>query len=679
MVFSRTIPGRTNRRNLGPIQAVAANDPTTLPGSAALVTVGRFDRGITLGGTMLRTSGAVGVVTLTSASNLAQAKAIYVIIRYPGGTVGGGIATFDVSLDAGATFVGNAIPLTATALIPGTDITLNFAAATYTVGSQFRATVAQVIDYKFGFVFANATITQQPVLDYISGRFCLLFDGVDDRLDCTTAGVNAWVQGNDLPYTIAQVTRYPGFINNNTGALFASSTSTGAKLTFGSSTPSTWLATKAGDDGVVVNAGGGGGGTPVVANTTYISECSSTGTAVTVTANGAATTITATAQDSATATTLDKLSMGCGSTGGHPYWLFEFACYSGNQRAVLQPVIDYMTARYADQPSTAITLPFYFDTGSVVDATVVPATKAPNDYIKYSQFYPDVRGTIAPGVTSLGVTALPYLNGGSGFGVRGEIGVYLDGAITPTVLDFSAAPLGGKTTQNVTLDGAAHTVRIDADAALYSVSGVTLTAASAPNTRVLLLGDSITYGFQAIGVDLPFSSWAEIVKASLNQATYGTTNFGVQGIALNNYAVNGPTITTTVATVQALMDGTSKNILVIALGTNDYANLGGSTSVAFGVQLTNLVAALNTAMPALKILLFSPTNRNVETANGGGSTLPNYRTATQAVATANPTFCTYLDGNGIITVPGDLNADPHPNTSGYAKISAAVLPAVQAI
>jgi lysophospholipase L1-like esterase len=654
-------------------------DPTTLPGAAALITTGRADRGITLGATMLRTAGSAGVVTLTGP--LTQAAAVYIVIRYPGGTVGGGVATYDVSLDGGATFVENAVPLTSAHTIPNTGgLTLNFAAATYGVGSQFRATVAQIADYKTGFVFSNATPTQQPILDYLSGRFCLLFDGVDDRLDCTTAGVNAWAQGNDLPYTIAQVTRYAnaGVPGNGLGVLFACSTTTGAKLTFGMSTPSTWLATKAGDDGVVTFSGGGGGGTPCTANVTHVSECSSTGTVVTVTADGAATTITGIAQDTATATTLDKLSLGCGSAGGHAMWLYEWACYSGNQRSILQPVIDYLTARYAEIPSGAITEAFYFDTGANGIQGTAPLTQPPNDYLVHSQFYPDVRGTIAPGVTSIGITAIPILNGGSGFGVRGQIGVYFDNAITPTILDFSAAPLGGKTTQTIALDGAAHTVRIDCDASLYSVTGITLAPKAAPNTRILAMGDSITYGFQAVGVDLPFVSWAEITKATLNQATYGFTNFGVQGIALNNYANSGPTITATVATLQALLDGTSKNILVIALGTNDY---GGNvqTAAAFQTQLDNLVVALNTAMPALKILLFSPVNRNVETANGLGSTLPNYRTAIQTVATARSTFCTYLEGNGIITVPGDLNADPHPNTSGYAKIAAAVLPAIQAL
>ena len=169
------------------------------------------------------------------------------------------------------------------------------------------------------------------------------------------------------------------------------------------------------------------------------------------------------------------------------------------------------------------------------------------------------------------------------------------------------------------------------------------------------------------------------MRHALAQATYGTTIVGISGRRLFDDAGDAGKVTTTTSLLTARADGSSKNIIVLALGTNDYGDPSGITAANFQTWLGNLVTSIHAAAASAKILLFSPVNRTVETANAGGSTLPDFRTAVAAVQAANPTFCTLLNGNGIINPATDTYDGLHPTDAGYALIATAVKTAVEAL
>jgi lysophospholipase L1-like esterase len=103
------------------------------------------------------------------------------------------------------------------------------------------------------------------------------------------------------------------------------------------------------------------------------------------------------------------------------------------------------------------------------------------------------------------------------------------------------------------------------------------------------------------------------------------------------------------------------------MGANDYISNTESAAV-FQSYYANLLSALATYRPAMRVYVNSPLPETVETANGSGSTLGNYRTAAQT-ACAGFGSCTFVDGTSCgVTSPGDLAGDGiHPNDNGHAK------------
>ena len=107
----------------------------------------------------------------------------------------------------------------------------------------------------------------------------------------------------------------------------------------------------------------------------------------------------------------------------------------------------------------------------------------------------------------------------------------------------------------------------------------------------------------------------------------------------------------------------------MCIGTNDYG-LNRWTAANFGTAYAALLDDLHTALPSMQIYCQTPLLRSVETANGSGSTLGNYRTQiTTAVSTR--AWATLVDGTAIMTT-GSLADGVHPTDAGHVLYAAAV-------
>lgn len=650
----------------GGTQNPAAADPTNIAGNANLALWMRADKGIQLHTAMRLESGSGGGA-LSLAGTLAQAIPLIAEI-----TLGGAVTTARVafSLDGGDTFLADVLTATSGVTV-GSGITAGFAAGTYVQGTKYRVLVTSWTDQKSGFVFSQATAANMPILDgnASGGQLSLKFSGAQ-WLACSTALVASWVSGDDLAFSTFMAVRPTGA---GLGIPLSANAPSGNGSWAAYQNAATWQVQKVDNSGGFANPTGG----TIVPNTTYLVETWSTGTQQNLTANGVAA-LTNAAGNVATASNISVLTIGAsvGGTNGFVGYVDEIAIYNANVHTVATtPMGSYLSARYVDRVSTRLSDSLYFD--QIAPSTPAnPATVAPNDY-RIHQFS-RLKVSVPSGVTALQVDANTYIDGGIGsLPVFNQVGVRKDGT-RQTMLTYTS-PVGLVSTQTITLDGSAHAIELEEQASIVAVRGVggTITVATAtpPNTRVSILGDSIVWGYD--NTQSPFSGWASVLRYDLSSATYGTSIWGVKGITLNAYASSAPLVTSTTATLIASLDGTAKNILIISLGTNDYN--GGVLASTFQTWLSNLVAALHTAMSTLKIVIFSPINRTTETANGAGSTLGDFRTACAAVVTANSGFCTYLEGNGLINVGSQTFDGLHPNDAGYLVIEAAVKTAVLAL
>ena len=164
-----------------------------------------------------------------------------------------------------------------------------------------------------------------------------------------------------------------------------------------------------------------------------------------------------------------------------------------------------------------------------------------------------------------------------------------------------------------------------------------------PQKRLVLVGDSILTGFLV-------SNFFTKSQTALLRLDFPTTGTG--GVAthcagtdsLNN--INATGMAAIVAQIAAACDGTSSNIIWIALGTNDYG-ASPTSAATFQANYASFVDQLHAAVPGATIICQSPIQRiapSTEAANGFGNTLGDYRTAINTVVSTRTGFCTYVEG-----------------------------------
>lgn len=178
--------------------------------------------------------------------------------------------------------------------------------------------------------------------------------------------------------------------------------------------------------------------------------------------------------------------------------------------------------------------------------------------------------------------------------------------------------------------------------------------------KLLIYGDSIPVGANA--TDPATEGW----PALLSDDWIGQTIVEAFGFrALRDDAVDTAARSAFVSKIASQSPAT----IWLAIGTNDYG-LNKWSAASFGTAYAALLDDLHTALPSATIYCQTPILRvapAVETANGSGSTLGNYRTQIgTAVATRGP-WAILVDGTLILSAGPNYDADGiHPTTAGHA-------------
>lgn len=188
---------------------------------------------------------------------------------------------------------------------------------------------------------------------------------------------------------------------------------------------------------------------------------------------------------------------------------------------------------------------------------------------------------------------------------------------------------------------------------------------SEPANRRTFLCDSIGVGASATYM---FDGWTTLFR----QAGEAVNHYGWGYNSIFDIASTAEKRTATVSFIDSLMDGSSTNTLIIALGTNDYG-IPKCSAADFQTYYAALLTAINAARPDIVIKCLTPYDRGTETANSYGNTLGDYRTAITNAASGKA-YASVVDGDsGILTVPTDFNTDQlHPLTTGHAKLYTAL-------
>lgn len=195
----------------------------------------------------------------------------------------------------------------------------------------------------------------------------------------------------------------------------------------------------------------------------------------------------------------------------------------------------------------------------------------------------------------------------------------------------------------------------------YGNTPTTTQQTPSASNRILFYGDSIAVGASAT---YPTKEGAAVlVRDAFNGSVM------VEGWGYRTLYDDGVDATAR-QTFSTRLAGYAPSRIWLAIGTNDYA-LNKWTAANFGTAYADLLDKLHTDLPSATIFCQSPLIRTTETANAGGSTLPNYRTQISDAAAARSSYCTYVEGSTILTT-GNLADGVHPTTTGHAIWAAAI-------
>jgi lysophospholipase L1-like esterase len=189
----------------------------------------------------------------------------------------------------------------------------------------------------------------------------------------------------------------------------------------------------------------------------------------------------------------------------------------------------------------------------------------------------------------------------------------------------------------------------------YSVNTTAVPIRPVPSRRLLVYGDSIAVG---AGATTPIrEAWTILLRAVHPSVTVeawagrGLTHDGGSAIQRNLFAQK--------------LSYCKPTEIWLAIGTNDYI-APSMTASAFETAYGNLLDAIHSWMPGAVVYAQSPTVRTVETANGFGDTLPQYRTAIANAVSTRTAYTTLVNGTAIFLL-SDLADTVHPNAGGNLK------------
>jgi len=253
----------------------------------------------------------------------------------------------------------------------------------------------------------------------------------------------------------------------------------------------------------------------------------------------------------------------------------------------------------------------------------------------------------------------------------GEVGVWVDGAFHQSIASTANGdnvgtvqlPTGSKTVSLVNgLESAPAGAPLGSFVTSITPNALMTPVAPAAANRILLYADSIGVGGNA---DIPTrDAWAMRVRAAYQPNSFSLEAWGYR--ALYDDCNTAPLRASFVARLAAY----APVRIWLAIGTNDYG-LNKWTAAAYGAAYAALLDDLHTALPAALIYAQTPLLRNVETANGSGSTLGDYRAQIATAVSTRTAYATLVDGTAIMTT-ASLADGLHPTTAGHVLYANAV-------
>lgn len=343
----------------------------------------------------------------------------------------------------------------------------------------------------------------------------------------------------------------------------------------------------------------------------------------------------------------------------------------------------------------AISQDFAIDPTKLHDSRVQSAQTAQSTLAPYTLRESNARYVFTTDATTIDIYAMQDTT--SVPGGFNSIGLYVNGVAQGSGMQLGAT-MGVETKQTFAISGGgSHTIEI-VDGPAYARAGIptpntggtpvrafslpqgatfNLTSPSAPSKRIVVVSDSILSGASVASGSGVYQGPAMLMRANALASVSGAfagahlINASAAGRQLRDLANTGPLVTSTVASLVAQCDGTVANLIVIMLGTNDYAaNVSAAT---YQTQLASLVDAIHTALPSVSVLLYAPIARvapAIETANGAGSTLDDFRTAMSTVQSTRSAYCSFRNGKTAVTSSNMATDGVHPLAAGMIEIEA---------
>lgn len=192
--------------------------------------------------------------------------------------------------------------------------------------------------------------------------------------------------------------------------------------------------------------------------------------------------------------------------------------------------------------------------------------------------------------------------------------------------------------------------------------GGTSTTIEAPSadTRIIMYGDSISVGTATTTPETD-------APVSVLRTTYAR-NAIAEGWDGRAFWDNGSDATKRQAMADQIASD-NPSYIYLQIGVNDYIR-SLWTAANYQTAWADFLDKLHAAAPNATIIDQTMTVRTTETANGQGSTLPQYRTAKQN-CWATRSWVYGVDGSTILTT-SDLADSVHPTTAGAAILAAAM-------
>lgn len=203
-----------------------------------------------------------------------------------------------------------------------------------------------------------------------------------------------------------------------------------------------------------------------------------------------------------------------------------------------------------------------------------------------------------------------------------------------------------------------------------TATGASMVDVQAPQHRLLVIGDSVANGWNSSNPGV--EGWAPGLK-SASDPTHRVTIWGSGGYALATEAVVPGWYPEFPNELELLLDGSTTNTLVFALGINDAMsgvwNSGGGGAAGFAAAAFDVIDWVHSYRPDAQIAVWGA-HRCTNALGSAEGTVAPYREALRAQAATRP-WCGFIDASQWTVEMDDLDFTAlHPNAAGHATLRA---------